>query len=169
MGGESVELGLRRYLALQPLARIDEPGEIAFALQWVTALLTYEGVKVTPDIKDAVWTALQSLASAPKSERTLTGFAVLVQSAAIVAALAPYTLEGAYGRLLDGSAESLRRDVVHFEMEELMQHKALMAPVLTYLFQRLEAHFNGRPTLLILDEAWTFLDDPLFAPASASG
>jgi type IV secretion system protein TrbE len=27
----------------------------------------------------------------------------------------------------------------------------------------LEARFDGRPTLLILDEAWTFLDDALFA------
>jgi type IV secretion system protein VirB4 len=48
-------------------------------------------------------------------------------------------------------------------METLMQHKALIAPVLTYLFHRLEARFDGRPTLLILDEAWTFLDDALFA------
>jgi type IV secretion system protein VirB4 len=61
MGGESIELGLEGTLSLQPLARIDEPGEIAFALQWITALLTSEGVRVTPDVKDAVWTALQSL------------------------------------------------------------------------------------------------------------
>ena len=164
MGGESIELGLEGTLSLQPLARIDEPGEIAFALQWVTALLTTEGVRVTPDVKDAVWTALQSLASAPKAERTLTGLAVLIQSSALVAALSPYTLEGAYGRLLDGSSEQLAgTDVLHFEMEALMQHKALIAPVLTYLFHRLEARFDGRPTLLILDEAWTFLDDALFA------
>jgi type IV secretion system protein VirB4 len=164
MGGESIELGLEGTLSLQPLARIDEPGEIAFALQWVTALFTTEGVRVTPDVKDAVWTALQSLASAPKAERTLTGLAVLVQSSALVAALSPYTLEGAYGRLLDGSSEQLAgTDVLHFEMEALMQHKALIAPVLTYLFHRLEARFDGRPTLLILDEAWTFLDDALFA------
>ena len=164
MGGESIELGLEGTLSLQPLARIDEQGEIAFALQWLTALLTIEGVRVTPDIKDAVWTALQSLASAPKAERTLTGLAVLIQSSALVAALAPYTLEGAYGRLLDGSAEQLAEtDVLHFEMEQLMQHKALIVPVLTYLFHRLEARFDGRPTLLILDEAWTFLDDALFA------
>jgi type IV secretion system protein TrbE len=164
MGGESIELGLEGTLSLQPLARIDEPGEIAFALQWVTALLSNEGVRVTPDVKDAVWTALQSLASAPKDERTLTGLAVLIQSSALVAALDPYTLEGAYGRLLDGAAEQLAEtQVLHVEMEELMQHKALIAPVLTYLFHRLEARFDGRPTLLILDEAWTFLDDALFA------
>ena len=34
-----------------------------------------------------MWTALQSLASAPKAERTLTGLAVLIQSNALVAAL----------------------------------------------------------------------------------
>ncbi len=164
MGGASVELGLEGSLALQPLARIDEPGEIAVALDWVTALLTTEGVKITPEVKDAVWTGLLSLASAPRSERTLTGLAVLIQSSALAQALSPYTLEGPYGRLLDGSEEKLAlSDVLQFETEALMPHKALVPPVLTYLFHRLEARFDGRPTLLILDEAWTFLDNPLFA------
>jgi type IV secretory pathway VirB4 component len=40
---------------------------------------------------------------------------------------------------------------------------SVVAPVLTYLFHRLEERFTGRPTLLILDEAWKFLDHPLFA------
>ena len=44
-----------------------------------------------------------------------------------------------------------------------MHTKALVLPVLTYLFHRLEARFDGRPTLLVLDEAWVFLDDPVFA------
>ena len=118
MGGESIELGLEGTLSLQPLARVDEPGEVAFALEWVTGLLANEAVKITPDVKDAVWTALKSLASAPRSERTLTGLAVLIQSNELCQALAPYTLEGAYGRLLDGAEERLAlTDVLHFEME----------------------------------------------------
>jgi P-type conjugative transfer protein TrbJ len=164
MGGESIDLGLEGTLSLQPLARIDEPGEIAFALEWVSGLIISEGVTITPEIKDALWTALKSLASAPKAERTLTGLAVLVQSTALSQALAPYTLEGPYGRLLDGATETLAlSDVLHVEMEPLMQHKRLIPPVLTYLFHRLEARFDGRPTLLVLDEAWTFLDEPMFA------
>jgi P-type conjugative transfer protein TrbJ len=164
MGGESVELGLEGTLSLQPLARIHEPGEIAFALEWVMGLLANEGVAITPDVKDTAWTALKSLATAPRAERTLTGLAVLMQSNALVAALSPYTLDGAYGRPLDGATETLAvNDVLHFEMEPLMQVKRLVPPVLTYLFHRLEARFDGRPTLLVLDEAWTFLDEPLFA------
>jgi type IV secretion system protein TrbE len=164
MGGAATNLALDGDVAFQPLASIDQPGEIAFALEWVAGLLVNEGLTITPEIKDAVWTALQSLASAPRSERTLTGLAVLVQSGTLVAALEPYTLEGPYGRLLDGAAETAAHaDVLHFELEGLMQTKRLVLPVLTYLFHRLEARFNGRPALLILDEAWVFLDDPLFA------
>ena len=123
-----------------------------------------EGVTITPDVKDTVWTALKSLATAPRAERTLTGLAVLMQSNALVAALSPYTLDGAYGRLLDGATETLAlNDVLHVEMEPLMHVKRLIPPVLTYLFHRLEARFDGRPTLLVLDEAWTFLDEPMFA------
>src|SRR3546814_4181671 len=44
-----------------------------------------------------------------------------------------------------------------------MGHAGVVAPVLTYLFHRLEERFTGRPTLLILDEAWVFLDHPQFA------
>src|SRR3546814_10349446 len=48
-------------------------------------------------------------------------------------------------------------------MEELMQEAGAVLPVLTYLFHRLEERFDGRPTLLVLDEAWLFLDNPMFA------
>ena len=44
-----------------------------------------------------------------------------------------------------------------------MHQASVVLPVLTYLFHRLEARFDGRPTLLILDEAWVYLDNPLFA------
>jgi type IV secretion system protein TrbE len=172
MGGRAIDLALDGDVALQPLAMIDRPEEIAFALDWVLGLLATENVTVTPAIKDAVWTALQSLATAPPAERTLTGLAVLVQSSALMAALTPYTLDGPYGRLLDGASETLDlAEVLHFEMDGLMQTKRLVLPVLTHLFHRLEARFatpsptgqGTRPTLLILDEAWVFLDDPLFA------
>src|SRR3546814_7138459 len=48
-------------------------------------------------------------------------------------------------------------------MEQLLHARGAALPVLTYLFHRLEQRFDGAPTLLVLDEAWTFLDDPVFA------
>src|SRR6202012_6095701 len=73
MGGTHRALGADGALAFQPLRRIDEPAERSWAAEWIAALLDHEKVVVTPEIKEAVWSGLTSLASAPASERTLTG------------------------------------------------------------------------------------------------
>ncbi|SHL52536.1 type IV secretion system protein VirB4 [Sphingobium sp. YR657] len=164
MGGEHHDLGASEALAFQPLRHIDEDTERAWASDWIAALLSAERVDVTPQVKEALWSALTSLASAPPEERTLTGLSVLMQSNALKAALMPYTLEGPFGRLLDAAENRLTlSDVQCFETEALLNMAGAVMPVLTYLFHRLEERFDGRPTLLILDEAWVFLDNPLFA------
>ncbi len=164
LGGDHFDLGLDGDLAFQPLALIDDEAELAAAHLWVLGLLEQERVDTTPDVKDAVWTALQSLAETPSSQRTLTGLNALLQSGTVRQALLPYTLRGPYGTLLDAAEDSLTgADRLCFEMEDLMHDGKLAAPVLSYLFHRLEARFDGRPTLLILDEAWVFLDHPMFA------
>ncbi len=171
MGGAHHALGLSAddgaAIAFQPLRRIDRASERAWAADWIAALLAHERVLVTPEIKEIVWSALDNLASAPENERTLTGLTLLLQSNALRSALTPYTLEGPYGRLLDAAepdvADAAFADVQCFETESLLGQSGAVAPVLTYLFHRLEARFDGRPTLLILDEAWIFLDHPLFA------
>jgi type IV secretion system protein VirB4 len=162
LGGEGDEDG--RAIAFQPLRHIDRADECAWAAEWIGALLAHEKVLVTPEVKEAVWSALTSLATAPVEERTLTGLSLLLQSTPLRSALAPYTLEGPFGRLLDAAEDDLAiADVQCFETEALMGQAGVVAPVLTYLFHRLEERFTGRPTLLILDEAWVFLDHPLFA------
>ncbi|WP_062793024.1 VirB4 family type IV secretion/conjugal transfer ATPase, partial [Sphingobium herbicidovorans] len=165
MGGRHHALGEGDdMLAFQPLREIDRAEERSWGADWVASLVAHEGVAVTPDIKDAIWSALTSLASAPASERTLTGLSLLLQSNALKAAIQPFTLEGPHGRLLDAAEEGLALGSVEcFETEALMGQASVVEPVLSYLFHRLDARFNGRPTLLILDEAWIFLDNPLFA------
>jgi type IV secretion system protein TrbE len=164
LGGEHYDLGADESMAFQPLARIDQENERAWAADWIEGRLLHEGVAVGPAEKEAVWSALNSLASAPVDQRTLTGLSVLLQSNALRQALQPYVLGGAHGRLLDADHDRLgTADVQAFEMEELMHSKAAALAVLRYLFARFEARLDGAPTLLILDEAWLFLDDPVFA------
>lgn len=164
LSGEHYDLGSAGEIAFQPLARIDQDGERAWAAEWIGALWAQEKVEITPQVKDALWSALASLASAPPEQRTLTGLSVLLQSNALRQALHPYTLSGPHGQLLDADGDRLGgADVQGFEMQELMHTKSAVLPVLTYLFHRLDERFDGSPTLLILDEAWAFLDDPTFA------
>ncbi|HEV2562279.1 MAG TPA: conjugal transfer protein TrbE [Rhizomicrobium sp.] len=164
MSGAHHQLGSDGSLAFQPLRAIDNAADRSWAAEWIASLLAHEKVSVTPELKEMVWSALTSLASAPPSERTLTGLCVLLQSNVLKSALTPYTLDGPFGRLLDAADDRLAlSDVQCFETEALMHEAGAVMPVLTYLFHRLEERFDGSPTLLILDEAWVYLDNPLFA------
>ncbi|MFG1421262.1 conjugal transfer protein TrbE [Roseixanthobacter liquoris] len=166
MGGDWNDLGgglAEESVTLQPLARVDKLPERTWAADWIVAILTREGVPIIPEVKEHIWSALTSLASAPVEERTLTGLAVLLQSNALKQALRPYCIGGAQGRLLDAEAEHLgQASVQAFETEGLIGTSAAPA-VLSYLFHRIEDRLDGSPTLLIIDEGWLALDDPGFA------
>ena len=169
MGGDWHDLGgaladeAAEAVALQPLARVDDSGERAWAAEWIAALLGRESVAITPDLKEHLWSALTALASAPMAERTITGLAVLLQSTALKQALQPYTVAGPWGRLLDAESERLgAADVQAFETEGLIGTGVAPA-ALAYLFHRIADRLDGRPSLLIIDEGWLALDDPGFA------
>ena len=151
LGGGLTE-GSADSVALQPLSRIDEAVERAWAADWIVAILMRESIQVTPEVKELIWTALSSLASAPIGERTLTGLSVLLQSNDLKQALQPYCVGGPYGRLLDAESEQLGVATVQaFETEGLIGTAAAPA-VLAYLFHRIEDRLNGEPTLIIVDE-----------------
>ena len=151
-------------LAFQPLANIDNDTERAWAAEWLYEFLISENIQVNPEVKKSIWTALISLSSSPREQRTITGFNLLLQDAKLRQALEPATIAGSFGRLFDSTYDNLsygRWQV--FEMAKLMNLKAAVQPTLSYLFHKLEQRFTGVPTLLILDECWLFLDNPVFA------
>jgi len=169
MGGDWHDLGgslsedTAEPVALQPLARIHLPEERGWAAEWIAAILAREKVSVTPEVKEHLWSALGSLASAPVNERTLTGLTVLLQSQALKRALQPYCLNGPWGRLLDADAERLGEAEVQAVETEGLIGTGAAAAVLAYLFHRIEDRLDGRPTLLIVDEGWLALDDEGFS------
>lgn len=164
LGGAFHDLGAEDHLSFQPLAAINGDEGRARAQSWLLGVLSQEGVIIDPSVKDALWSALSNLADAPARERTLTGLSLLLQRADIREALSPFTIDGAFGGLFDAEVDTLDlTDAVGFEMESLMRKAGAIAPTLAYLFDRLEDRFNGRPTMFLLDEAWVFLDHPLFA------
>lgn len=164
LGGDFFDLGDEAALGLQPLAGIDDESERAWALDWLVGVLAGAGVTIDPELKGELWTALGVLASRPGQDRTLTLLSALIQNREVRAAVEPFTHSGPYGRLLDHDASTLRRAHVQaFEMDDLMRRPAAIGAVLGVLFHELDHRFDGRPTLLILDEAWLFLKDATFA------
>ena len=156
-------------LGFQPLAEVDDAAGRTWAAEWVAAVVEGEQVKVDAARRERIWAAVGSLAAAPREERTLSGLFNLLQDHEAKEALRPFCVGGPFGGLFDAD-----RDPLHaadggragrwqaFEMEELMTHPRAVAAALGYLFHALDKRFDGSPTLLVLDEAWLFLDHPLF-------
>ncbi|WP_292045748.1 MULTISPECIES: conjugal transfer protein TrbE [unclassified Brevundimonas] len=150
---------------LQPLARLEDDGERAWASEWLADAVRIAGLEPTPRIRAEIWAALGALAQAPVAQRTLTVFTALVQDKAVAAALEPLTLKGPHGALIDGVApeDGTFAAFECFELESVMATPSAVGPVLAALFHEIERGFDGRPTLLILDEAWLFLGETGFA------
>ena len=159
-------------LSFQPLRYIDDENEKIWASEWLQELFVQEGIEMKPEYRKAIWEALTSLAATDPQDRTLTSFKVYLQSMTLRDALEPFVIEtkgitdtaGAYGRLFDSEEDSLKLGSYQsFEMGELMSKKNAVMPTLLYLFHVIEKNCHGESTFIILDECWTFLDNPVFA------
>ena len=149
-----------------PLGRVNEPAEQAWAAEWVESCAELQGVIITPERRKEIFRSIVQLGQSTDQmrQRTLSNYLLTLQDQSLRDALHAYTLSGMAGQLLDSESDSLGTNHFQvFEMEHLLgKGDKLVLPVLTYLFHRLEQRFKGRPTLLVLDEAWIMLSHPVF-------
>lgn len=162
-GGEFYDLaGPKSDLAFCPLRDIDEEADAAWAVGWIEVLCELNGLRFAPKHRNAVADAVMQLRLSPT--RTLTELSANVQNIEIRDALQHFTVMGPLGQLLDAEDDSLGNGrLLAFETENLLQldDKAVI-PVLLYLFRRIEQRLDGSPTLILLDEAWSYLQHELF-------
>src|SRR5579862_5002774 len=154
--------GPKADLAFCPLKDIDEDYDVQWAVGWIEVLCELNGLKFGPKQRNAVTEAVQRLQLSPT--RTLTELSANVQDTDIRDALQHFTVMGPLGSLLDADHDMLGNGrFLSFETENLMQldDKAVI-PVLLYLFRRIEQRLDGSPTLVLLDEAWSYLQHALF-------
>lgn len=163
-GGDHYNIGNADQLAFAPLQRIDSEEERAWAEEWIASLMELQQFTVMPAYRNAIHTAMLTLAANPPHLRSLTSFYHVVQDREIKEAIQHYTVQGAMGRLLDADSDSLNLSrFMVFEVEDLMNlGDKNLVPVLTYLFRRIEKALDGSPTILVLDEAWIMLGHPTF-------
>ena len=165
-GGEFYDLGGETDgLSFYPLTDLAHDSDLTWANSWIEKLCALGGLEVKPNHRNAIADAMKLTQGS--SRRTLTDFLATVQNKDVRSALEVYTLSGPLGRLLDADKDGLRDGrLMVFEMDNLMKYgdgnnKATVA-VLLYLFRRIQKKLDGRPTLIVLDEAWVYLRDELF-------
>jgi conjugal transfer ATP-binding protein TraC len=83
--------------------------------------------------------------------------------------LYPFTRQGSFGRWFNGKNNvDLTNDYVVLELQELHSKKVLQQVVLLLLFGSISHEMyltHGRKKLLLVDEAWSLLDDPIMGKA----
>ena len=95
---------------------------------------------------------------------TLKDACAFVQSDAVRQAVEPY-VHGHHTGIFDARDDAIQlSNWTVFETEDLFSAGPGIAVLaLDYLFRMVEHALDGRPTLIILDEAWAFLGHDLFA------
>ena len=149
-------------LNFAPMRYLRDESDRAWAMEWVDTMVALNGLATTPAQRTEIAKAIQQMAR--DGTHTLSELAGLIQDNAIREALQVYTADGAMGMMLDADDDGLAlSDFSVFEIGELMQRGDRYAlPVLLYLFRRIERSLDGRPTVIVLDEAWIMLGHEVF-------
>ncbi len=106
----------------------------------------------------------------PKEQRRLRNIAPFMGlggPGTLAGRLSMWHTDGSHAKLFDNED-----DVIDFgsarsfgiEMSNILQDKVSIGPVLLYLFHRIQTSLDGSPTMIVLDEAWALIGNPVFAP-----
>lgn len=150
-----------------PLALPDSAQTRAFLRDWLGVLLDARGADEMAIIASAVDAAY---AHDPKLRR-LTHFRELLAGTRrpvpgdLASRLDPWLVGGPHGWLFDnpGDRLDLSQRVLGFDMTALLDAPRLRTAAMMYLFHRIEERLDGTPAMILIDEGWKALDDPVFA------
>jgi type IV secretion system protein TrbE len=163
LGGQHLDLG-EDEVPLCPLARIDDESDRMKLQALLEDWLELQSVRLLPNQRKALWRGLTLVAEVPAEQRTISNLVTQVQDSTVRDGLSAFSLAGPLGRFLDADRDvMLEGRFVTFELETLMaMGPKVVMPIATYLFHRIEQRLDGRPTLIILDEAWVMLTNSAF-------
>ena len=167
MEGHYARLSPGQPTGFNPLQLPDSAENRGFLRDWFGTLLQVQGPEEQRTVADAVDACFDHDARF----RRLRHFRELLagnhrpQEGDLVSRLAPWVGSGENAWLFDNQADELDLDrkLVGFDMTALLDNPQLRTPTMLYLFHRIDERLNGEPAMILIDEGWKALDDPVFA------
>ncbi|MCD6035825.1 MAG: VirB4 family type secretion/conjugal transfer ATPase [Rickettsiales bacterium] len=167
---EATQPGKAPSCALNPLGLSDTANNRRFLVKWLGYVLTAEGVLLEAADERLVDAVVNKLYTLMPEQRTLLNVAKMFQALGavhMVQRLQPWFGSGSYAYLFDQRTDAFDvedQKIYGFAMNAVVDEPKLLGPVLSYLFYRIETKLDGEPAIIVLDEAWKLVDNPLFAP-----
>lgn len=153
-----------------PLLLPDTGENRIFLLEWLKQLVSTLGETVSAEDIALLTSAINgNYKLAPENRRlsNIAPFLGLEGPGTLAGRLAMWHSNGSHAKIFDNPTDVIdfsKSNIFGFEMAELLKDKFALAPVLLYLFHRIQLSLDGSSTMIVLDEAWALIDNPVFAP-----
>jgi type IV secretion system protein TrbE len=167
INGEHYDIGSDNTI-FQPFAEVNTLRGFDFAVEWVRLICELNNLHLTSEHIGAIHDGVSALRELPTKLRTMHAFYVHVSGvnpevAEIFKAYQGQDTLKAKVFSADQDRIKLNRFNV-FEMSEVMDKgETTVIPVLKYLFYKIVAQLDGRPTTIIIEEAWMAFSNPTFS------
>jgi type IV secretion system protein VirB4 len=141
-----------------------------FLLEWLKLLVTsHKEVTNAEDINFLTNAINGNYKLNPKDRKlsNIAPFLGLGGPGTLAGRLAMWIGRGSHATLFDNEEDVIdfgKASVFGFEMAELLKDPFSLGPALSYVFHRINLSLDGTPTMIVLDEAWALIDNPVFAP-----
>jgi type IV secretion system protein VirB4 len=170
MGGKYSTLDASTVSGFNPLALPETSGNKEFLNEWLRSLVTVNNEPITATDLARISEAINGNYKLPFRKRILRNIAPFLGMSGpgtLAGRLEMWHSDGSHAKLFDNENDMVdffSSKVFGFEMGEILKDKASIGPVLLYLFQRINSSLDGTPTMIVIDEAWALIDNPIFAP-----
>jgi type IV secretion system protein VirB4 len=169
IGGKYSVIEPSEGCGFNPLQLPDTAENRTFIGEWLRTLVTTNDEPFTAEDMDVISDAVNGNYKLAKKDRVLRNIAPffgIEGPGTIAGRLKMWHSSGPYSGLFDNEKDIIDfglGNAFGFEMGEVLREKASLAPVLLYLFHRINLALDGTPTIIVLDEAWALIDNKIFA------
>ena len=170
IGGRYEVLRVGEPTGFNPLQLADTPTNRRFLVEWVARLAQRGAEQLEPAELARIEDALDANMAAPAKARRLSHFVQLLRGNErphaddLYARLQRWCGEGEHAWLFDNDQDhvALSERVIGFDMTRILDDPVTRTPAMMYLFHRIEERLDGTPSIIVVDEGWKMLDDPVF-------
>lgn len=154
-------------IRLNPFLMDDTPRNRSFILAWL-------GMMVAPDValpdgqKAELREAIAAVYELPANKRKLSVLVTLLEDKdpPLAKGFEKWIAEGVYAGIFDTFEETVdfKGAMTAFDFETLSRRKETVLPVFSYLLHRIVTAIDGKPTIIVMHEAFDLLDNHFIAP-----
>ncbi len=153
-----------------PLQLDDTSDNRTFLMEWIKSLISVYNTRFTSEDIARINDAIEGNFKLKKEDRILSNlvpFLGLVGPDTLAGSISMWHGDGSHAAIFDNEKDLLDFSQARgfgFEMSHLLKDPVALGPVLLYLFHRINMSLDGTPSMIVLDEAWALIDNPVFAP-----